>query len=535
VLSTIDNNNNMMLWFYLLLFIGCNLALIQAQSNSIGWQSFLSLSNFGMTFSPSDEQALLLSDINVDSLEVCALTCHANIFCRILNFDGQENRCRLFEGDADITGTIIASSSPLSIVELIQLMPEQFSSKGRPCSFCEYSRYLTCINSTCQCPSRTYFDGSICRSQSLIGGQCINETDCRIDLNLTCLPRKQCGRKFYHKNMIDFSYLNELFYRNNFYFKFILVLDFFLSVSALALQYGVTVGGYSNGTAGNASDALFNPFGIAIGNDDSLFVGEFGNARVIRISVGSLIGTIVAGTGIKGNASSQLNDPSNLYVDAASNIYVSDTSNGRAMLWPNGSSTGVSVTGTTIISSRIFGITMDSRKNIYIVETDHHRVTKWAPNATNGTVVAGTGVSGNDSQHLSYPFGLYLDELHSYLYVSDYYNNRIQRFTLGVSMNGTTVAGGNGPGSSDNQLYQPQGLCVSKKTGAIYIADTYNNRVTQWNPGATSGVTIAGIAGINGTNATLLYGPADVALSTNETYLYVSDLNNNRIQRFELI
>jgi sugar lactone lactonase YvrE len=248
-----------------------------------------------------------------------------------------------------------------------------------------------------------------------------------------------------------------------------------------------------------------------------------------------LVGTVVSGTGIAGNSSAQLNNPSHLYVDTGSNIYVSDTLNGRVMLWPNGSSTGISVTGATRINSQVLGVAVDSQKNVYVVELDNHRITKWAPNATFGTVVGGTGISGNSSQQLSYPFGLYLDEPRSYLYVADYYNNRIQRFTLGVSMNATTVAGGNGPGSANNQLYQPQGVCVSKKTGAIYIADTYNNRVTRWYPGATSGVTIAGIAGMNGTAANLLYGPGDVALSQNETYLYISDLNNNRIQRFQLI
>jgi sugar lactone lactonase YvrE len=309
----------------------------------------------------------------------------------------------------------------------------------------------------------------------------------------------------------------------------------FWYVSALSLQNGVTVGGYSNGTAGNASNALSSPYGIAVGNDSSLFVAEYGNARVTRLPVGSLNGTVVAGTGIIGSASNQLNNPSHLYVDAASNVYVSDTSNSRVMLWRNGSSTGVVVATTTPLTPRIVGIVVDSQKNIYISETDKHRVTKWTPNATNGTLVAGTGTPGSSSQQLNFPYGLYLDELHSYLYVADLYNNRVQRFTLGVSMNGTTVAGGNGQGSASNQLYYPQGLCVSKTTGAIYIADTDNNRVTRWNSGATSGVTIAGIAGSFGTAPTLLYGPGDVVLSQNETFLYVSDLNNNRVQRFELI
>jgi hypothetical protein len=182
---------------YFLLLLCCNLATIKAQSSSIGWQSFLDMSSLGMEFSPNDEPALLLSDNMIDSIGDCSKTCHTNSFCRIFEFDGQTNRCRLFEGDAGTMGSIISSSSPLSIVGLIQLFPEQFVDQGLPCSFCSLSRYLTCISSTCRCPSRTYFDGSICRSQNIVGGQCINETDCRLDLNLTCLPRNQCGRKLY--------------------------------------------------------------------------------------------------------------------------------------------------------------------------------------------------------------------------------------------------------------------------------------------------------------------------------------------------
>jgi DNA-binding beta-propeller fold protein YncE len=160
---------------------------------------------------------------------------------------------------------------------------------------------------------------------------------------------------------------------------------------------------------------------------------------------------------------------------------------------------------------------------------------KWKQNATNGTLIAGTGGSGNSSQQLSWPFGLYLDELNSYLYIADMGNHRIQRYYLGVITNVTTVAGGNGYGSGNHQLNRPYGVCVSKKTGAIYIADTSNNRIQRWSPGATSGVTIAGIVGTSGTDSTLLNAPAAVALSPNETFLYVSDNYNNRVQRFELI
>ena len=47
-------------------------------------------------------------------------------------------------------------------------------------------------------------------------------------------------------------------------------------------------------------------------------------------------------------------------------------------------------------------------------------------------------------------------------------------------------------------------------------------------------VTIAGI-GIAGNLSTMFNAPAGVAFNVNETFLYVGDQNNNRIQCFKLI
>ncbi len=255
------------------------------------------------------------------------------------------------------------------------------------------------------------------------------------------------------------------------------------------------------------------------------------------------MGSIVAGTGVKGNSATRLNTPTAIVVDESSNIYIGDDYNCRVMLWLNNSSSGVMVVGkgncSSVASTSTFyltaGLAVDSQKTIYLSDQNHNRVMKWKQNATNGTLIAGTGVLGNDSQQFYYPYGIYLDELNSYLYIADSNNHRIQRYYLGVTTNVTTVAGGNGPGSGNNQLDTPYDVCVSKKTGDIYIADTLNNRVQRWSPGATSGVTIAGIVGSSGTASTLLHSPVFVALSPNETFLYVSDNGNNRVQRFELI
>ena len=141
---------------------------------------------------------------------------------------------------------------------------------------------------------------------------------------------------------------------------------------------------------------------------------------------------------------------------------------------------------------------------------------------------------GSDSSLLKTPYGLYLDENNSYLYIADRNNHRIQRYQLDMSENVTTVAGGNGAGAGNQQLNSQYGVYVSKKTSDIYVADTGNRRIQRWSPGATSGVTVAGITGVNGTNATLLRTSASVLLNPNETLMYVSDADNNRVQRYKL-
>ncbi|CAF4842013.1 unnamed protein product, partial [Rotaria sp. Silwood1] len=48
------------------------------------------------------------------------------------------------------------------------------------------------------------------------------------------------------------------------------------------------------------------------------------------------------------------------------------------------------------------------------------------------------------------------------------------------STNITTVAGENGLGTGNHQLNTSYAVCVSKKTGDVYIADTYNHRIQRW-------------------------------------------------------
>ena len=112
------------------------------------------------------------------------------------------------------------------------------------------------------------------------------------------------------------------------------------------------------------------------------------------------------------------------------------------------------------------GIAVDSKGNLYIADALNSRIVCWPPNSTNGSVIAGTGTFGSDSFSLMLPFGVFLDENNSYIYVADTSNHRIQRFSLsgGSPNNGTTVAGGNGPGFTNKQLNAPASIYITKKT-----------------------------------------------------------------------
>lgn len=185
-----------------------------------------------------------------------------------------------------------------------------------------------------------------------------------------------------------------------------------------------------------------------------------------------------------------------------------------------------------------YGIAVDESGNIYVSMYYCYAVTKWTLNSTNGTTVAGQlGVQGSSSTTLGRLRFIHLNENQNaiYVYVSDFANNRIQKFTIGGNGVGTTVAGTGVAGTGLNQLNQPAGIWVTRDGQTLYVADCNNNRVMKWTIGATQGSLVAGsLTGSFGSTSQLFNQPADVALDPTETYLYVSDYGNHRVQRFRV-
>ncbi len=121
--------------------------------------------------------------------------------------------------------------------------------------------------------------------------------------------------------------------------------------------------------------------------------------------------------------------------------------------------------------------------------TDRTAVLRW--NSTGITVAGVTGQKGNASNLLNFPFGIVIDYSYT-LYITDAFNNRVQKYLKGA-LSGTTVAG-QADGTSNTTspyLYSPCDVAVDS-SGNVYVADTYNNRIQFWSSGSSSGITLIG-------------------------------------------
>ena len=293
--------------------------------------------------------------------------------------------------------------------------------------------------------------------------------------------------------------------------------------------------GHGDGSSGSDSTGLNGPDGIYITAQNDLYVAEILSHRVRRFPNGSRNGTVIAGTVIPGSSMTKLNGPTSIFIDeVAMGLYVADMTNQRIQYFPNGSTTGVTVAGAGL--GVTYGVRLDNNLNIFASDASNFRVSRWAPNSTSTSTIVAGGTYGSGPSSLNYPRQIDFDPTYTFLYVVDNLNHRIQMYNLvNTSASPLTVAGGNGPGTASNQLYGPNSVCVSRKTGALYITDASNHRVQRWNPGSSAGVTIAGsINGGSGNSAAQMSYPSGIALDANETFLYVSEFGNHRVQRFLL-
>jgi gliding motility-associated-like protein len=168
-----------------------------------------------------------------------------------------------------------------------------------------------------------------------------------------------------------------------------------------------------NGTAGRNNGAGVNasfsqPLGIAADSFGNLYVVEYGNALVRKISPQSVVSTL-AGNAAGGyadgtGAAAAFSQLRGVAVDAAANVYVTDAGNQvirkinpagvvTTLAGTAGAAGFANGTGTAAQFNNPYGITIDAVGNLYIADVSNYRVRKITP-AGVVTTLAGDG-SGN--------------------------------------------------------------------------------------------------------------------------------------------
>ncbi len=298
-----------------------------------------------------------------------------------------------------------------------------------------------------------------------------------------------------------------------------------ISTNARWIQNGITVAG-GNGS-GNGINQLYNNYGLYIDDDQTVYVADFSNHRIVEWKSGTTSGQVVAGGNEQGNQANQLSNPIAVIVDKETDsLIICDYGNSRVVRWPRRNGTS----GEAIISDIVsYGLTMDSYGYLCVSDYNKHEVKRWKKGEINGTVVAGGNGQGNRLDQLSYPIDVFVDQENS-VYVSDGHNHRVMKWMEGAK-EGIAVAGGQGAGNGLTQLSNPRGLVVDQ-LGTVYVAGCSNYRVMRWLKGSAQGSVVVGG---NGGGAQPNQFSSCFGLSFDrQGNLYVADYNNHRVQKFNI-
>ncbi|CAF4431740.1 unnamed protein product, partial [Rotaria sp. Silwood2] len=292
---------------------------------------------------------------------------------------------------------------------------------------------------------------------------------------------------------------------------------------------GITVAeGYILPDGTNATNNLYYPMGIFVADDETFYVTDPNNNRVMELKSGVTTGKVAAGGNGRGNEANQLSGPTDVIVDKQTeSLIICDNNNKRVVQWPRvGGKSGE----TIIPNVNCYGITMDEDRTLYTVGYDTDEVKRFRKGETQGTVVAGGNGRGNAANQLNWPQYIFVDRDRS-IYVTEWYSNRVTKWVEGAK-EGIVVAGGNGRGNALNQLAGPQGVLVDQ-SGAVYVGDGGNGRVVRWPKGAIEGIVIAGGNG-SGKQANQLAYSYGISFDR-QGNLYVVDHWNSRVQKFNIV
>ena len=288
-----------------------------------------------------------------------------------------------------------------------------------------------------------------------------------------------------------------------------------LQTASAPVAFGFSFGGYGFGMG-----KFYLPVGVAVGGG-KIYVADTSNHKIqIFYSNGAFyweFGTYGWGTG-------QFHSPSGVAVDAGGDIYVADTGNNRVQkfnaaciflyrLFGDPTQTFIAPAGVAVDAGRIYVADSgdwNSSNNLIQVFDTTYVYLQFK--------IGGYG-SGDGQFYL--PYGVAVDRTGK-IYVADTYNNRIQVFDA----SGKFLFKFGEQGINNGQFRAPSGVAVGS-TGQIYVSDTQNDRIQVFD---STGNFLYKF-GISGSGASQFSIPNGIAVDSTGK-IYVADTGNYRIQVF---
>jgi DNA-binding beta-propeller fold protein YncE len=322
--------------------------------------------------------------------------------------------------------------------------------------------------------------------------------------------------------------MRKMFYHPGILSSPLVCLSLSLSVTSNACwaQHGITIaGGHGQG---DGLQQLDRPLGLVVDDDDTVFIADAGNNRIVAWKKGDNEGHMVAGGQGEGNGLHQLNNPTDILIDKeTTSLIICDWMNRRVVRWPLNNGTQGEILINNIGCS---SLATDKQRCLYVSDYEKHEVRRFARGNMKGTVVAGGNRKGDQLNQLNGPHYILVDEEQS-VYVSDCSNHRVMKWLKGAE-EGIVVAGGRGRGKELTHLNYPQGIWVDEM-GTVYVAEGGDNhRVTRWPRGGTKGIVVVGGNG-EGDAKDQFNCPTGLSFDRRGD-MYVVEWGNHRVQQFEL-